>query len=102
MKITQSTVPGGGVLHEIVSRGGEAFRILVEPNGDRVIVIEDPDDPDQALVEILLESDEADAIADILHSAPIVDRVASLERRLEEHLHERRGGPGAVGPPGSR
>jgi len=94
MKITQSTVPGGGVLHDVLSRGGEAFRILVEPTGDRVLIIEDPVDPDRVLVEILLESDEADAIADILHSSPISDRVASLERRLEEYLSRDEGPPG--------
>jgi len=93
MRITQSTVPGGGVLHDIVTRGGEAFRVLVEPSGERVLVIEAPDS-DRPLAEVLLESDEADAVAEILHSAPIVDRVASLERRLEEYLSR------AAGPPG--
>ncbi len=98
MKITQSTVPGGGVLHDILSRGGEAFRVLVEPTGERVLIIEDPVDPDRPLVEIVLEPDEADAVADILHSSPIVDRIASLERRLGEHLDQRMRDSG---PPGS-
>lgn len=86
MQITQSTVLGGGVLHDIVARDGERFRILVEPSGERIVMIEDPEDPDRAFIEIRLEPDEADAVADLLHSAPIVDRVASLERRLTEHL----------------
>ncbi len=98
MKITQSTVPGGGVLHDIRSRGGDAFRILVETSGERVLIVEDPIEPDRQLVEIAMESDEADAVADILHSSPIVDRVASLERRLEEHLEQR---ARDAGPPGS-
>lgn len=86
MKITQSTVHGGGVLHDVMARDGERFRILVEPSGERILMIEDPADPDRAFIEIILQPDEADAIADLLHSAPIVDRVASLERRLTEHL----------------
>lgn len=99
MQITQSTVHGGGVLHDILARDGERFRILVEPSGERVLMIEDPDDPDRAVVEITLESDEADAIADILHSSPIIDRVASLERRLSEHLDQR---SKQANPPGPR
>ena len=99
MQITQSTVIGGGVLHDIMPRDGERFRVLVEPTGERKLMIEDPDDPDRAFIEIVLESDEADAVADILHSSPIIDRVASLERRLTEHLDQR---AKQANPPGAQ
>jgi len=93
MKVTQITVPGGGVLHDVLTRDGEQFRLLVEPTGERRIFIDDPEDRDRLLVELVLDQGEADAIADILHSSPIRDRVASLERRLDEHLEVRdRGG----------
>lgn len=90
MKITHTTVPGGGVLHDVLTRSGDEFRLLVEPSGERRLFVDDPDDLDQVLVEIAFEADEADAVADLLHSSPISDRVAALERRLAEHL----------GPPG--
>jgi len=98
MQITQSTVLGGGVLHDILARDGGRFRILIEPSGERVVMIEDPADSDRVVIELRLESDEADAIADILHSSPILDRVASLERRLSEHLDQR----AKQAPPGER
>ena len=97
MKITQSSVPGGGVLHDIRARGGDAFRILVEPAGERVLIVDDASDPERQPLEIVMEPDESDAVAEILHSSPIVDRVASLERRLDELGRRARD----VGPPGT-
>lgn len=106
MEITQTTVPGGGVVHAVRTRAGGEFRLLVEPDGERRFVVDDPSGADERFVEIVLEGDEADVIAEILHSAPIIDRVVQLERRLEEHLDLRaRGraeGAGDAGPPGSR
>jgi TrkA domain protein len=38
---------------------------------------------------ILLEPDEADQLAEILHSQPIADRLVSLERRVGELIGKR-------------
>ncbi|WP_255222358.1 hypothetical protein [Nocardia otitidiscaviarum] len=38
---------------------------------------------------LTLEPDEADRLAELLHSAPIRDRVAELERRIDELSGER-------------
>lgn len=97
----RSNVPGGDALHSLVTRSGQEFRILVEESGLRRVYIDDPNDRDRLLVEIVLEPDEADEVADLLHSTPIVDRVASLERRLEEHLEQRaRDARAGEAPPG--
>jgi len=103
MKVTQITVPGGGVLHDALTRDGARFRVLIEPAGDRRIFVDDPADPDQLLVELAFDQAEADALADILHSSPIRDRVSSLERRLDEHLDLRARERHALdgGPPGA-
>jgi len=103
MKISQTITAAGGVVHEIRTRGGERFSLLVEPSGPRTLRIPDPDRDEALLAAIELEPDEADALGDLLHSSPIVDRVASLERRLEEHLEHRTRQPrdgGHAGPPG--
>jgi TrkA domain protein len=85
METTHSTVPGAGVLHDCQTRDGQQFRILVARPGRREIFVYDSADsaePDRAVARIVLEEDEADQVAELLHSQPITDRIAELERRV--------------------
>jgi len=85
--ITYSTVPGAGALHQLRTRGGQHFGVLVDRAGRCSLLIYDADDPDDADVPvqvIVMEQDEADRIAEILHSRPLPDRLADVERRLAE------------------
>lgn len=84
MEITQSTVAGAGVLHECLTRDGQQFRILVARPSGREIFVYDSAEPDLAMATIVLEQDEADQVADLLHSRSIADRIAELERRVAE------------------
>ncbi|MFC4372717.1 hypothetical protein ACFO5K_01285 [Nocardia halotolerans] len=84
MHIDLSTVPGTGVLHHCRCRDGSQFRLIVRPNGTRQIVIYHPDDHDTPAQVITFEPDEADQLAQLLHSAPVQDRLADLERRLDQ------------------
>lgn len=86
MDITRTTVPGVGVVHHFLTRGGQRFGVLVDQAGPRSLLLYGPDDPDVPVERIALEHDEADQIAEVLHSSPVADRLASLERRLAE-LH---------------
>ncbi|WP_458112203.1 hypothetical protein M1D88_18435 [Arthrobacter sp. R1-13] len=80
MEATHSTVPGSGVLHDCQTRGGQQFRILVARPGTREIFVYDPVEPDRIVARIVLEEDEADQVAEILHSQPITE----LERRVAQ------------------
>ena len=82
MEITHSTVPGAGVLHDCLTRDGQQFRILVARPGRYEIFVYDQADPDRIAGTIVLEEDEADQVAEVLHSQPITDRIAELERRV--------------------
>jgi TrkA domain protein len=83
MDITQTTVRGAGTLHDGLSRRGQQIRIFVKEDGGRELYIYPPTgDDDWTTVE--LDDDEADLVADLLHSRPIPDRMADLERRLSE------------------
>lgn len=82
MEITHSTVPGSGVLHDCQTRDGQQFRILVARPGRCEIFVYDPAEPDRVMARIVLEEDEADQVAEFLHSQPITDRIAELERRV--------------------
>ena len=84
MEITHSTVPGSGVLHDCQTRDGQQFRILVARPGRREIFVYDPAEPDRAVARIVLEEDEADQVSELLHSQPITDRIAELERRIAQ------------------
>jgi TrkA domain protein len=82
METTHSTVPGTGLLHDCQTRDGQQFRILVARPGKCEIFVYDPVEPDRAVVRIVLEEDEADQVAELLHSQPLTDRIAELERRV--------------------
>jgi len=84
LEITQSTVAGTGVLHDCLTRDGQQFRILVAHPGGREIFVYDSAEPDRTVATIVLEEDEADQVAELLHSRPITDRIAELERRVAQ------------------
>ncbi|MGW5917466.1 hypothetical protein ACWFPY_00605 [Nocardia fluminea] len=90
MQVDLSTVPGEGVLHDCRTREGSQFRVITRPDGTRQLVIYYPPGHDTPLQTITLESDEADQVAELLHSIPLQDRVVELERRLDQ-LSNRRG-----------
>lgn len=94
MEITYSSVPGGE-LHVVTTRNGDHFRLLVERSGARSITILEPTDPDTVLAILNVEPDEAEMLADLLHSRSIPDRIAELERRLAK-LSQPRGGSGQM------
>ncbi|WP_043618811.1 hypothetical protein [Nonomuraea candida] len=83
MDVTRTTVPGRGTLHHLVTRRGQRFGVLVEDGGRRLLV-HDPAEPDAPALGIPLDQDEADQVADLLHSRPVPDRLAELERRVRE------------------
>ncbi|MET7710350.1 hypothetical protein [Micromonospora sp. NPDC005189] len=84
MQITHTTVPGIGVVHHFRTRGGQRFGMLVDNVDQRVLLIYGPDDPDVPVDRIAMEHDEADQLAEILHSRSVADRLATIERRLSE------------------
>jgi TrkA domain protein len=79
MRIDRTTVPGNGVLHHIVTRDGERFCLLVDADSTRRLLTYGDSDPDVPAQSIVLDADEADQVAEILHSQPIADRLVSLE-----------------------
>lgn len=83
MQITQTTVRGAGTLHDALARSGSLVRIFVKRGGGRELsVYPTPDSADRVTFE--LDEDEADLVADLLHSKPIPDRIAELERQMSE------------------
>lgn len=84
MDITYNTVPGVGAVHQFRTRGGQRFGVLVERAGRCSLLIYDAGDPDVPVQTIVMQPDEADQVAEILHSRSLPDRLADVERRLAE------------------
>ncbi|WP_346109454.1 hypothetical protein [Nonomuraea maheshkhaliensis] len=86
MDVTRMTVPGNGpgrdIVHHLVTRAGQRFGLLVESGGRRRFLVYDSADADEPVQTIVLDQDEADQIADLLHSRSLPDRLADLERRV--------------------
>jgi TrkA domain protein len=89
MRINRTTVPGNGMLHRIVTRDGEQLCLLVDAASNWHLFTYDGADRDVPVREIVLQPDEADQLAEILHSHPLADRLLSLERRVDELIGER-------------
>lgn len=78
------------MMHHCVTRSGAHFRVLEDKSGSRTLFVYGMPDvselpaSDDQFVTIELDEDEADYLANMLHSRPIPDRLADLERRMEE------------------
>lgn len=82
MEATHSTVPGRGAIHQFVTRAGDAFGIVVNHDGTRELALYPTADADTPLRTVVLEPEEADQLAETLHTRPLADRVTALERRI--------------------
>lgn len=90
MHIERTAVPGVGALHHIRPRRGGRFGLYVDAEGNRRLFVYHDSAVDVPAGEIVLEPDEADRLADMLRSRPLVDRLLSLERKVDELIGERR------------
>ncbi|TQM03040.1 hypothetical protein [Pseudonocardia kunmingensis] len=87
MDITRTTIPGVGHSHDCRTRAGQRFGVLVEHTGRRHLLTYGTghgDDDGEPAEQILLDADEADQLADLLHQRSAADRLAALERRVAE------------------
>lgn len=83
MDITRNTIPGIGHAHDCTTRSGHRFGVLVEHTGRRRLLVHGRGD-DEVPEHIVLEPDEADQLADLLHQRSVADRLAELERQVAE------------------
>ncbi|TCJ95341.1 hypothetical protein [Nocardia alba] len=82
MDIDRTTIPGAGVLHSFLPRHGTRFALLTQSSGARRLLayVGDSDEP---TIDIELEPDEADQVAELMRSRTFGDRLARLEHRLD-------------------
>ena len=83
MDIEETRLPGVGLRHDLVTRDGGRLGVVSSRNGERQLVIYDPEDPDAAKASVALSADEGEVVAELLGAPKIVERLARLNEQLD-------------------
>jgi TrkA domain protein len=97
MDIQETPLPGVGLRHDFTTRAGRQLGVVTHRTGRRDLLVYDRDDPDTCQEVIELTNEEADALAELLGAARLVEHLAGLTQRIEglaiDWLPIRRGSP---------
>jgi TrkA domain protein len=86
--VEQTTLPGIGVRHDLITETGRRLGVVSHRNGRRDLVVFDLDDPDACAASIPLTDDEAEALADILGASLMLGQLAELRQQAAGLLTE--------------
>lgn len=87
VRVESRVLPGIGVCQEIELHDGRRVGIVTRRNGARDLVVYD-EDGDGAAVTISLDEKEADVVAELLGAPQLVNRLADLQRSVDEVITE--------------
>jgi TrkA domain protein len=80
--LVETLLPGVGIRYELATRSGAALVLVVRRDGAVEVSVYDADDRDRARSALRLDTDEAGAIAEILGSPRITQRIADLSKEV--------------------
>ena len=80
MDIQETNLPGVGLRHNFTTRAGRQLGVVTHRTGRRDLLVYDREDPDACQEVIQLTDDEADALAELLGAARLVEHLAGLQR----------------------
>ena len=80
MDIQETNLPGVGLRHDFTTRAGRQLGVVTHRTGRRDLLVYDRTDPDACQEVIQLTDDEADALAELLGAARLVEHLAGLQR----------------------
>jgi TrkA domain protein len=83
MDIQETNLPGVGLRHELTTRAGRQLGVVTHRTGRRDLLVYDRDDPDACQEVVQLTDEEADALAELLGAARLVQNLAALTQRIE-------------------
>jgi K+/H+ antiporter YhaU regulatory subunit KhtT len=83
MDIERVNLPGIGMRHSFTTGRDRRLGVVSHHTGRRDLVVYDKDDPDSAVVSVALTPAEANALAELLGTARLVERLAELNRQVE-------------------
>ena len=80
MDIEETNLPGVGLRHNFTTRAGRQLGVVTHRTGRRDLLVYDRADPDACQEVIQLTDEEADALAELLGAARLVEHLAGLQR----------------------
>jgi TrkA domain protein len=83
MDIQETNLPGVGLRHDFTTRAGRQLGVVTHRTGRRDLLVYDRDDPDACQEVVQLTDEEADALAELLGAARLVEHLAALTQRIE-------------------
>ncbi len=83
MDIQQTALPGVGLRHDFTTRAGRQLGVVTHRSGRRDLLLYDRADPDACQEVLQLTDEEADALAELLGAARIVEGLPALQQHIE-------------------
>jgi len=83
MDIQQTALPGVGLRHDFTTRAGRQLGVVTHRSGRRDLLLYDRADPDACQEVVQLTDEEADALAELLGAARIVEGLPALQQQVE-------------------
>jgi len=83
MDIQETSLPGVGLRHEFTTKAGRQLGVVTHRTGRRDLLVYDRDDPDACQEVVQLTEEEADALAELLAAARLVEHLTGLTQRIE-------------------
>jgi TrkA domain protein len=87
-RVEETLLPGIGLRHDFETAAGRRVGVVSHRDGRRELVVYDARDPDACIAQIRLTSEEADALAEILGAARVIERLAALRQQVEGLVSE--------------
>jgi TrkA domain protein len=88
VEVERTALPGIGLRHTITTERGRQIGVVSHRTGRRDLVIYDRDDPDTCTETVVLNGEEAEALAELLAAHRIVERLAELESQIQGLITE--------------
>jgi TrkA domain protein len=86
--IERTALPGIGLQHVFTTARGRRIGVISHRDGRRDLLVYDQDDPDTCVLTEALTVAEANALAELLGTARIVERLTELHRQVEGLVSE--------------
>ncbi|GAA1541563.1 cation:proton antiporter regulatory subunit [Actinomadura kijaniata] len=83
MDVERTSLPGIGLRHVVTTERGRQLGVVSHRTGRRDLVVYDKHDPDTCVVSVQLTGEEANALAELLGTGRVVERLAELNRQVE-------------------
>jgi TrkA domain protein len=83
MDVERTSLPGIGLRHVFTTARGRQIGVVSHHTDRRDLVVYDKEDPDACVASVALSGAEANALAELLGTGRVVERLADLHRQVE-------------------